>query len=746
MNDLLQLKGNFYQKTNESRPGSPQLPSKAVVDITVMRKLYDDLIRLQNFWREETYLRGALISVYYKQVIAKSRRVSGYLANGKNTANSSIVGARFTTSDDKRKHIITHYVSMDVLALTITRLRCAMDIVNHVYDGTITYLDTIPDEINAKDIDYGGFGIKKTNFLNMVVDSYYVEKFDVFENQNEFTDRSIITIFKTDDDTKSIMEKIGIKMFSQRILDETTLLLTPDEFAILNSRAPYLISMATTDFSELTKSDFFDSEPSDMITIPDPDDEPVIGVIDTMFDENVYFSNWVEFEKRISDDIPLTGNDYRHGTAVSSIIVDGPTINPDLDDGCGRFRVKHFGVASGGRFSSFSIVRSIKEIIAENKDIKVWNLSLGSREEVDDNFISPEAAILDKIQFDNDVIFVIAGTNKVRGDKEDKVIGSPADSINSLVVNAVDANDNPPAYARRGIVLSFFNKPDICSFGGSEKKYMKVCEPNGESYVAGTSYAAPWISRKMAYLIHKMGLSREVAKAVIIDSATTWDSVYTANEASLLGHGIVPQRIEDVINSKDDEIKFILSGVSEKYDTYNYNIPVPVHKDEHPFLGKATMCYFPKCSRNQGVDYTNTELDIYFGRITDDNKIKSINKNTQSIEGVASYLREDNARRTYRKWDNSKHIREKMTNSIRARKSYSNKMWGLSIKTKERLETKDGEGIRFGIVVTLKEINGVNRIDTFIQQCALRGWLVNKINVENRIDIYNKANEDIEFE
>jgi hypothetical protein len=70
----------------------------------------------------------------------------------------------------------------------------------------------------------------------------------------------------------------------------------------------------------------------------------------------------------------------------------------------------------------------------------------------------------------------------------------------------------------------------------------------------------------------------------------------------------------------------------------------------------------------------------------------------------------------------------------------------MSIKTKERLNANDGENIHFGVVVTLKEINGVNRIDDFIQQCSLKGWLVNRINVENRIDIYQTANEPIDFE
>ena len=75
--------------------------------------------------------------------------------------------------------------------------------------------------------------------------------------------------------------------------------------------------------------------------------------------------------------------------------------------------------------------------MCQNRDIKVWNLSLGSAMEIDPNFISPEAAELDKIQYEYDVIFVVAGTNKKKDSDIDK-IGAPADSLNSLVVNAVD--------------------------------------------------------------------------------------------------------------------------------------------------------------------------------------------------------------------------------------------------------------------------------------------------------------------
>ena len=100
----------------------------------------------------------------------------------------------------------------------------------------------------------------------------------------------------------------------------------------------------------------------------------------------------------------------------------------------------------------------------------------------------------------------------------------------------------------------------------------------------------------------------------------------------------------------------------------------------------------------------------------------------------------------YRKWDNIKSIVEYVKTNGRAKKAYENGLWGFSLKTKERLNNGDGKNLRFGIVVTLKEIKGVNRISDFISQCSMRGWLVNRIDIKTIIDIYTIAEEDIDFE
>lgn len=168
---------------------------------------------------------------------------------------------------------------------------------------------------------------------------------------------------------------------------------------------------------------------------------------------------------------------------------------------------------------------------------------------------------------------------------------------------------------------------------------------------------------------------------------------------------------------------------------------------KQPFYARATLCYFPKCMRDQGVDYTSTEMDIHFGRVVETKgkaSISPINSNSQGDEG-GKHLYEPEARQLYRKWDNVKLISEELKDRAVPRKVYGAGMWGLSIKTKERLKEKNGRGLSFGVVVTLKEMYGENRIDDFIKLCTMRGWVVNRIDVENQIDIYNKAEEEIEF-
>ena len=739
MNSLIQLKGTLNEKKNLGKPGPASIPKDDIVFVNNIDNIIDNLEQLYNKWKNDNILNGALVSVFYKRVVPKSKRIKTLLSRGSEPSNDSIVGAKFS---EEKKHIITHFVEVETIRINIEKLIKTKIIIENVYNGQVTSDDLI--HIKEKQSQIKKYGLSKSLFGDIIADLDIVTKFDVLDNSDFIDENSIINYYDIKGlKIEEILSKINIPKSDYKIVDpKTSIMFTnPKSFNIFKNKVPYLVSMAIYDFADYKFEDLKLSQENKLPNIPDPQNEPIIGVIDTLFDKSVYFSKWVEYEDLLPSDIQRDEIDYDHGTSVTSIIVDGPSFNPSYDDGCGRFRVKHFGVAKNGRNSSISIMRNIETVIRQNPNIHVWNLSLGSDLEINKNFVSFEAALLDKLQYEYNIVFVVAGTNK--SCKEDKRIGAPADSINSLVVNAVDFDGNIASYSRKGRVLSFFNKPDICYYGGDNNDGFVTCTKNGAKIGMGTSYAAPWISRKLAYLIDVIGLNRETAKALIIDSAIGWNEFDNA-KSNYIGFGLVPINIKDIINSNDDEIKFYISAESNLYDTYTHNIPVPLNQDKYPFIAKATLCYFPECTRSQGVDYTNTELDFYFGRIKNDGTIKSINENRQS-EGETTGINEEEARQWYRKWDNVKHINQILKPNIKSKQRYENAMWGLSIKSKERLFPRE-KGIRFGIVITLKEINGINRIDEFINQCSLRGWLVNKIDIENRIDIYNTAQEDIEFE
>lgn len=743
MNNVLELKGKrFVQESKKGNGGGAAINSKVVVTNNHVKKLQSKLQSLREFWmNEDKPFSGILISVHYNKIVAKTNRISGLFKGDQ--SNYAIVGAKFNT--EKTKHIITYFLEDADIEDSIKLLENVSKVL------TIYFTDGISKEVFEQKIpfdriDFKKYFLSKTLFRQIVADVSYIDDFEV-EMAHKHDKESIITLFDIGVDVKSVFNKIGIDILSSRILDNRTVYLDENQMNLLYEKAPYLVAMATENLSDLSPDDFIEEYESDITSIPNPGIEPTIGVIDTLFDKRVYFSKWVEYHDMVDDNIPKGQNDYRHGTAVSSIIVDGPKMNPWLDDGCGRFKVRHFGVAAGAQFSSFTIIKLIKTIIESNKDIKVWNISLGSNQEINDNFISAEAAVLDQIQYENDVIFVVAGTNKSREDVNK--IGSPADSINSMVVNAVTKSGLSTKYSRKGLALSFFAKPDVSYYGGSEEQYIQVCEPLGTTFVAGTSFAAPWVARKLAYLIDVLGLNREIAKALIIDAARGWNDAPTPEEVALYGHGIVPIKITDIIQTPEDEIRFLVTDVSEKWNTYNYHFPIPLKADTYPYYARATMCYFPLCDRAQGVDYTNTELNLHFGRIQDDGKLNEINDDKQNLDDIGesrSYILEGDARERFRKWDNVKYIAETVKDRRVPKKSYRNKNWGMEIKTNNRLDPEDGVGLRFGVVVTIKEMYGINRIDEFIKNCNLNGWLVNAIDIQNRIEIHEKINEEIRFD
>ncbi len=757
MNNVLKLKG-VLQTKRAHRRGAPELPPHTKVTSEDVSRKIAQLQQVREYWKKQTIAIDPLVEVHYYTVAAKSNRIQLLLKGTAASANASIVGADFETIDGKDRHVITHYVSMETVNITIRQLEeCRALLKAH---GDVMTSDELKAFAKAglsaadKKIWHSG----KSAFAQILRDVHYVSRFDVKTRVPGQTNQSLVTIYDTnrnESQTVELLNSLGVDINAPSLLDPTTIFMLPDQYTRLAQAAPYLVSMSLKDTLDLS---FEVSQGTDakLLTIPRPANEPTIGVIDTGFDSQAYFSDWVEYHDMIDTSTRVNKHDLTHGTEVSSIIVDGPTLNPSLDDGCGRFRVRHFAVAAAGRNSSFSILQKIERIIADNQDITVWNFSLGSILEVPENHISPEAAKLDELQNRYGVIFVVAGTNKGPRDATNmpKRLGAPADSINSMVVNASTILKEPADYTRVGPVLHFYRKPDIACFGGDDMAPMAVYSCNHVATTCGTSFAAPWIARKLAFLIHVMHLSREIAKALIIDAASGWKPL--GQESTQLGYCIVPISINDIVRTPSNEIRFVIEGVATVSETYNYRIPVPIVKDRYPYMARATLCYFPECNKNQGVDYTSTELDFHFGRMKPDGAIDSLNNNVQDDPTAHTY--EQDARLLYRKWDNVKQVGDEEKNRFVSRVTRGIPYWGFKIRKVERstlpsdandISTRQPHtGTRFGIVVTLRGMDGFNHFDEFVRNCQIQPepWIVEQLDINTHIELNNEADVEIDFD
>lgn len=749
MNKVLKVKMRFSHDKNTQRPKARNLKTHAETTIDKIQNLCDNLRAILRFYENsQKFLENILIDANYNDIIAKSNRIQALLKPVGKKTNDMVVGARFSDAPEgQENHIITYYVEKKTIEDSIEKLENVKNFLKKELNGKAT-ADNFNEPENK--LKYDGYGLSKSKIRNIIVDCSVLDSFSVPHISKVPEKESfLVTFYKTELSTAELLEKLKIDdvKYKYYFYGDDTISVDKELYDFLETNVPYLISMVSSDLSKITLEDVGASNINEQIDIPNPQNEPTIGVIDTLFDEGVYFSDWVENTDYLDDieNLMDSGKDRSHGTAISSLIVDGPRLNPWLDDGCGRFKVRHFGVCAE-RISTVKLVKKIKEIISNNSDIHVWNLSLGTDDEISKNFISYDAAVLDELQAQKNIIFVISGTNDNRSEKSGILkIGSPADSLNAIVVNSVRRDGTPASYTRKGNVLSFFNKPDVSYYGGDYNERIKVYTSNGEMDEYGTSFAAPWISRKLCYLIDVMGLPREAAKALIIDSAAGWEyKLATYKNKDILGYGVVPIDISKVLSSESGEIRFVVYGTSQSYKTVNPTIPIPKDdEDKYPYIARATMCYFPECSRKQGVDYTNRELSLKFGRVKANGQIDDINENVQDEDGA--YADERKSRREFRKWENTKFI-SKILRSNRPIKSYGERLWGMSIISKERLSSKMEKDLNFGVVITLREVNGINRIDDFIKACTLRGWIVSEIDIENQVKIYNTNQEEIIFD
>ena len=216
MNSILQLKGQFQSNKNPNGFGPSNIPVGQSVDATHLQALKGQLYNILKYWEKNNVIKGALVSVYYNHVVAKSNRIKGLLCIGSADPNDAIRGSRFY-GEDGIQHVFTYYVKLDVLRESIRRLDICIEIINEKYCGRITYNDL--HQLNENEVHYAHPILAKSNFIKVVVDGYYVNKFSIDQDVEITTEDTIVTIYKTDVKTTELLQSIGIDVIGARLID-----------------------------------------------------------------------------------------------------------------------------------------------------------------------------------------------------------------------------------------------------------------------------------------------------------------------------------------------------------------------------------------------------------------------------------------------------------------------------------------------------------------------------------------------
>ena len=165
MHNLLELKGEFYPKSNEQKGGGLTLPVGALVTSDKVRRLADELDRICVSWKGSPLLANVLIDVHYTTLVAKSNRVGRVFWQSKIKPSSLIVGARFSEDDC---HIITYYVPMDVIRNSAMELRICADYLDQEHEGSISRNVFNTNNGTAEGNVLTKYGLARTNIRAMV--------------------------------------------------------------------------------------------------------------------------------------------------------------------------------------------------------------------------------------------------------------------------------------------------------------------------------------------------------------------------------------------------------------------------------------------------------------------------------------------------------------------------------------------------------------------------------------------------
>jgi len=297
---------------------------------------------------------------------------------------------------------------------------------------------------------------------------------------------------------------------------------------------------------------------------------PAVGVFDGGVDTAIpHLGRWV-----IPVDLttaPPQPDTLQHGTAVCGALLYG--MHPDKACDEPAFAVKSFRVLPEPvetemlGLGLYKLVNLIEQAVkaTENETIKTYVLSFGPDKPIDDEEVDLFTAMLDRLAFENDILFVVAVGNTGQFGEPYNRIQPPADIVNGLGVGAYVYEDGQPIrapYSSTGPGRSGNSvKPDIHMFGGWTGQPFCVFEAGGHGVCTetmGTSFSAPLACGYSGNLLYRVDdqstITPQTAKALMIHRAFKdgWDPQ--------LGWGPLSCSIDELMLCTQNNVTLLYNG------------------------------------------------------------------------------------------------------------------------------------------------------------------------------------------
>ncbi|ABR48537.1 conserved hypothetical protein [Alkaliphilus metalliredigens QYMF] len=377
---------------------------------------------------------------------------------------------------------------------------------------------------------------------------------------------------------------------------------------------------------------------------PEPNiDYPIVGILDSGIGRIPHLKPWLLDEKFCP--YPEDEIDNKHGTATAGILLYSDELEKSAQTGLYGCRILDATVFpkinEEQKLDQDELLINIKDAIKRHhKEVKIWNLSIGTRTECKNDRFSDFGKALDELEDKyNIIIFKSVGNCKsfLNGKPKSRISVS-ADSVRSIVVGSIAHKkqrydlaeiNHPSPFTRTGRGPAHIIKPDVVHFGGNAgvkdnnmtTTGVKTFSPTGKvSSLIGTSFSTPKVTAIAAGLYQELDEDFDplLLKGLIIHSANYPIDLKMSmdDKVNQLGFG-KPKTTTDILYNAQNEMTLIMrDNISKGQYMDILDFPIPdcmIEKGYYTGQIIVTLVYNPILESWQEGEYCQSNVNVMLG-------------------------------------------------------------------------------------------------------------------------------------